>query len=72
MKKRTFYSGLLALTLGIMLYSTTKSYASGGTKLIVRIECANAQGQTVATGNECVSGDSACIENGCPKGTCQL
>ncbi len=72
MKKSTLYASMVALTFGILFYSTTKSYASVGTHLLSQTQCCNSQGVTVAYGCECVSGDRACIENGCPKGTCQL
>jgi len=47
-------------------------YASENTKKIVELSCKNSQGQEVSIGSECTSGNSACVENGCPKGTGEL
>lgn len=56
----------------LVLGYTLNAYAEGGTKKIEDISCKNAQGQEVSIGNDCITGSSTCVENGCPKGTGEL
>lgn len=69
MKKRNFYLVVLSLAFCIIMYKSDKSFASGGSKLIDKLDCKNSQGTVVSHGASCVSGDSNCIDNPCPSST---
>lgn len=69
MKKKTFYGVLVGLTLGIIIYSSEKSFASGGNKIIDKLYCKDKSGTTVSFGADCINGDSNCTANPCPPGT---
>ena len=69
MKNKILKGILVGLTFGIIVYSSEKSFASEGNKLIDKLDCKNSNGTIVSNGAACVGGDSNCIPNACPPGS---
>ena len=67
--KKLFLIGAFAS--GIIIYTSEKSFASGGTKIIEKLNCENSDCKVVSYGAGCQNGDSGCIANACPQGSSQ-